>query len=161
MVKQVKNLSPELDPHVLSYLCCLENREVGVGKSRANDDVAAEISKVKNVSGCYRQPKHRTRRTSPRIARIAHRCGEPLIDTARHCDRPNHVRPDRSEAGERGYVQCADAGARNRKRVAGQDIHRVAALQLSDSRKLPALNKAASAEGKLVDRVHDETVSRV
>src|SRR5262249_30330526 len=51
VVKQVENLSPELHLYVLFYFGCLQDREIGVGESRANNNVAAQIPEVKDVPG--------------------------------------------------------------------------------------------------------------
>ena len=84
---------------------------------------------------------------TPGVAWVTDRIREPLRRAADAADIPDDVWPDGVEHASETEV--------------GDDVDRVAALQLSDPGDLPALKKSLTAQWQLVEPVNNKPVARV
>src|SRR5262249_35834133 len=120
----------------------------------SGDDIPAQVAKVEDAAARYRQREDRAGSTETssgrnRDPRIADCVSEPQVGAgfADDVDCANQVRSERRSPGETVNV--------------GDDVDRVATLQLGDARNLPALDQAIAFEGQFVKPVDDEAMARV
>src|SRR5262245_12137480 len=154
MVEEVEDLSPELDTQILVNPGVLEDREIRVFEVWSGDDISAQVAEVEDAAARYRQRKDRAgstetgggRNCDPRIADCVR---EPQVgaDFADYVDRADQVWSERHRPGETVDV--------------GDDVDRIATLQLGDAGKLPAFDQAIAFKGQFVKQVDDEPVASV
>src|SRR5262245_12115477 len=153
-VEEVEDLSPELDTQTLGNLGVLEDREIHVFEVWPGDDISAQAAKVEDAAARYRQRKDRAggtetgggRNCDPRIADCVSE-KQVWTDFADSADRADQVWSERHRPGEAVDV--------------GDDVDRVATLQLGDAGKLPAFDQAIAFEGQFVKPVDDEPMAGV
>src|SRR5262245_21242096 len=154
MVEEVEDLSPELDTQALGNRGVLEDREIHVFEVWPGDDISAQVAKVEHAAARYRQRKNRAGGTETGggrncDTRIADGVREPQVGTdfADNVDRADQVWSESHRPGE-----AVDAG---------DDVDRVATLQLGDAGNLPTFDQAIAFEGQFVKPVDDEPIAGV
>jgi hypothetical protein len=137
LVEDVEELGAELEVHALGEFGVFDDGEIGVQESRAGNGVASEIAEV--ASGC--------------VGGIGAGNGKG-IDVAEPVARPAGGGNGADQVGTKG----AEAGGSGELGDGGDDIERIAGLDLGHQAELPAIEQARLVKRELIEAADDETV---